>query len=276
MGVKLFDRKFAAALEDGLPTCPGVYLFHSADGEVLYVGKAVNLRKRLANYRNASRRKVHRKMRALVREATTLELRPLDSERSALLLENQLIRSLRPPYNVDGAYSFLYPAIGMSTRPEHQLFCFTTEPAHWSALEFQWFGVFRSRPRTKEAFDVLIETLSLLAHIEPKSRMPSHRPLRGSRLVAFRRFDSDLRDQMARFLGGETSEPLAYLAEALLEKPRARRESEHVQECLQSLDSFYSSDLRKLHEALVHAGTGGTFISQEQRDSLFISVHHTG
>jgi excinuclease ABC subunit C len=272
VGVKLFDRKFGKDLADGPPATPGVYLFRDKEGRVLYVGKAKHLRKRLANYRNATRRKVHRKMRLLVRRAASLDIQPLATERDALLKENELIRSLRPPFNVDGAFSFLYPAIGTCIRAEHQLFCFTTNPGAWNMFDFQWYGTFRSRPRAKEAFDVLIELLSHIAHREPKSRLPEHRPIRGSRLVAFRGLSAEVSAKLTAFLAGETAEPLGFIAEALLEKPRARREAERVQECLQRLSAFYNTDLHKLRAALNTAGIHGTFIAQEERDSLFIST----
>lgn len=270
MGVKLFDRKFGAEVVASLPSSPGIYLFRDDDGRVLYVGKAVNLRKRLLGYRNASRRKAHRKMRLLVRAATTLEVRQLGSEREALLAENQLIRSLRPPHNVDGAYSFLYPAIGLCRAEHHDLFCFTTQPETYTGFAFQWFGAFRSRPRAKEAFDVLIETLCLLAHPEPRSRLPPHPRPPGSRLVAFRQLDPALGRELEVFLAGESLAPLGRLAEHLLEKPRARRDAERVEECLHVLRSFYESDLRKLRDTLRAAGIGETFIPRDQRDALFI------
>ncbi len=270
MGVKLFDRKFGADFVSALPPSPGIYLFRDDADRVIYVGKAVNLRKRLFGYRNASRRKAHRKMRMLVRAAATLEVRELDSEREALLAENELIRSLRPPHNVDGAYSFLYPAIGVCGARDHDLFCFTTHPDKYEQFNFQWYGSFRSRPRTREAFDVLIEMLALIAHPEPRSRIPPHPRPTGSRLVAFRRLDPELRKQIELFLAGETMSPLGLLAESLLEKPRARRDAERVQERLQCLKSFYETDLSKLHAALRAAGRPGTFIDQHQRDALFI------
>ena len=270
MGLKLFDRKFGQHLADGPPASPGVYLFRAEDGSVLYVGKAKHLRKRLASYRNASRRKVHRKMRLLVRRAATLEVQPLPTERDALLKENELIRSLRPPFNVDGAFSFLYPAIGTCTLAEGQLFCFTTSPGAWTRFDFQWFGTFRSRRRAKDAFDALMELVGYLAHREPRTRLPRHRPLRGSRLVAFRRLHAEVSTRVAAFLSGETTEALTFIAESLLEKPRARQEAARVQECLQCLASFYETDLSKLRRALSAAGVRGTFIDQDQRDSLFI------
>ena len=104
-----------------LPEGPAVYLFKDEAGVVLYAGKAKNVRRRLASYRNASRRKAHRKMRTLVREAACLEVRLQPSEGEALRVENELIRSLRPRYNVDGAFDFLYPAIGTGTNESSRL-----------------------------------------------------------------------------------------------------------------------------------------------------------
>ena len=271
MGLRLFDRKFASIVKAGIPPGPGVYLFVDGLGQVIYVGKAKNLRRRLADYRNATRRKVHRKMRVLVREAASLELRPLGSEQEALLLENQLIRSLRPPYNVDGAYSFLYPAIGVATNANQVLYAFTTDTDRWGELGLHWYGVFRSRPRAKEAFDCLIELLALIGHMEPKARLPRHRLIRGARLVGFRRLDRELTGEITRFLSGHSSRPLGFLSERLVEKVRARRDAERVQECLRCLADFYTTDLCKLHHALAAAGMDGTFVPQAERDALFIN-----
>jgi excinuclease ABC subunit C len=91
-----FDDKFGEALVARAPTTAGVYRYLSVEREVLYVGKAKNLRRRLANYRNATRKKVHRKLRTLVREAHSLVYETCDSEAAALLREGELIRELKP------------------------------------------------------------------------------------------------------------------------------------------------------------------------------------
>lgn len=270
MAPRLFDRKFGTDFVAALPSVPGVYVFRDAEGVALYVGKAVDLRRRLLTYRSAGRRKVHRKMRALVRQAEVLEVQPLTSERAALLRENELIRRLRPPFNVDGAYSFLYPAIGIGAADGRDLLCFTTRPAAYERFGFSWHGAFRSRPRARQAFDALVELLSLLGHIEPVSRLPPHPVLRGSRLVAFRQLPRPVREHVADFLRGSVPAPLADLAEYLLEKPRARRDAEQVEEHLRCLAAFWETDLRKLRRALDAAGVAGGFIDQEERDALFI------
>ncbi len=91
-------RKLAA----GAPAGPGVYLFHGSDGQVLYVGKATDLRARVRSYFTGgpSRRPVEDALAATER----IETRPLGSEFEAALLELDLIRRLRPAANRRSAH----------------------------------------------------------------------------------------------------------------------------------------------------------------------------
>lgn len=272
MGLRAFDKKFGVALVESLPTGPGIYLFRNAEQGVLYVGKAKNLRRRLQSYRNASRRKVHRKMRTLVREASSIEVRAQESESAALLEENALILALRPPYNVDGAFAFLYPAVGLGRRDDHTLLCFSTQPEAYAELGLSWFGAFRSRPRAKESFDALVDLLALIGHLSRRARLPPHKSIRGSRLVGLRQLPPELAEGLSHFLGGEDRGLLPTLSTALLNKPRARHDAARVEECLRLLDGFYEADTRKLRLALQRLGRTDTYVPQEERDSLFISA----
>ena len=270
MGLKRFDRKFGAELLSELPAAPAVYLFKDEDGTVLYAGKAKNVRRRLQSYRNATRRKVHRKMRKLVREASSLEVRLQPTERDALLLENELIRTLRPPYNVEGAYAFLYPAIGTAVRHHQSFFCFTTRIGAYRGFGLCWHGTFRSRSRALEAFEALMALLELVGHREPASRLPDLPRVRGSRFVAFRRVE-ELVPSLERLLAGESQAALRELAVRLLEKPAARSEASQVGEDLRCLEAFFHNDARKLRDTLRAAGRRGHFVRQEERDRLFIA-----
>jgi excinuclease ABC subunit C len=267
-----FDRKFGADWLRELPAAPGVYLFRGQRGEVLYAGKAKDVRRRLQGYRNATRRKAHRKMRALVRAAQSLEVRLQPSEREALLVENELIRTLRPPYNVDGAFSFLYPAIGVGRRAHQALLAFTTNPDAWRELDLRWHGSFRSRRRARGAFDALVGLLEFLAHAEPRSRLPRVARHRGSRLVAFRQLDPALLEGIGRLLAGESLAAVEELSLRLLEKASARREAERVEADLRRVAAFYRSDLAKLRDALRAAGRSGSYVPQGERDALFLST----
>ncbi|HEY8122978.1 MAG TPA: nucleotide excision repair endonuclease [Myxococcota bacterium] len=271
MGAPLFDRKFGADRLRELPRGPGVYLFHDAEGRVLYAGKAKDLRRRLAGYRNASRRKTHRKMRTLVREAASLEIRPQASETQALLLENELIRTLHPPYNVDGAYAFLYPTLGVGRHGERMLLAFTATPEAWSALDVRWHGCFRSRARARAAFDALAALLARIGHREPMSRLPRVPLRRGVRLEAFRRVPPELAAAADSFLAGDSPELLALLFERLLESPSARREAAEVQQQLRTLADFARKDVAALRRVLQRTGRSG-WVRGEERDALFIAA----
>jgi DNA polymerase III epsilon subunit family exonuclease len=89
------------SLARGAPARPGVYLFHGVDGQVLYVGRARDLRARLRSYFSSERQRpaVEAALLALER----VEWRVLGSELEAALEELRLIRDLRPPANARGA-----------------------------------------------------------------------------------------------------------------------------------------------------------------------------
>ncbi len=269
--VNAFDRKFGPERLDGLPSGPGVYLFTDDRRRVLYVGKAKNLRRRLAAYRNASRRKAHRKMRALVRHATHLEVRRQESERAALKLENELIQELEPPFNVEGRYSFLYPAIGFARTRERTLLCFTTHLDAWAPFELRWCGVFRSRLRARAAFDALVDVACRLGHRERSATLHAPR-LRGSRLVGVRRLAPDVATAVESYLVLAAPEALPRLCRALLERPQARHEAAEVEAHLRTLEAFRRSDLEPLLDALRRGGREGSFVVQRERDRLFIDA----
>lgn len=270
--MKRFDRKFGTDFLSELPTTPAVYLYKDEAGTVIYVGKAMNIRRRLASYRNASRRKVHRKMRMLVEEASGLEVRLQESDREARRVENHLIRELRPRFNVEGAYEFLYPAIGIVRTELHTLLCFTTSPDAWDAYGFRWYGTFRSRHRAKDAFDTLVDVLSLLAHRERSAALGERPDVKGSRLAGLRQLDPRLLAAVEDWLRGHSTEGLSTLSRALIEKPRARREAEQVQAWLHTLRSFHETDLAKLNDALRRTGREGHYVPQNERDTLFIDA----
>ncbi len=272
--MKRFDRKFGEDFLSGLPQTPAVYLFKNEAGEVLYTGKAKNIRRRLADYRNAGRRKAHRKMRTIVREAHSVEVRLQGSEAEALLVENQLIRELRPRYNVDGAFEFLYPAIGTGLHDRNIVLCFTSEPDYFEGLDLRWHGTFRPRWRASDAFDSLVGLFSQLGHVEPHSRLPKAPRRKGSRLVSIRRLPEDLLLRTRCFLDGEDDVLLEKLFTHLLEQREARRVASEVEEQLRFLEDFYRYDVRRLREARVAAGQSQPFVPGAERDSLFIRTRH--
>lgn len=81
-----------------LPHQPGVYQYFDADDKILYVGKAKDLKKRVSSYFN--KKQEHGKTRVLVRKIVTIKHIVVETETDALLLENNLIKTYQPRYNI--------------------------------------------------------------------------------------------------------------------------------------------------------------------------------
>jgi excinuclease ABC subunit C len=97
------------SLLDSLPTKPGCYLMRNAEGTIIYVGKAVNLRNRVRSYFHANQPDA--KTRQLVRRIADLEWIVVGSELEALILEMNLIKRHRPQYNIRMKDDKRYPYI---------------------------------------------------------------------------------------------------------------------------------------------------------------------
>lgn len=96
-----------------LTTKPGVYRMLGASGEVLYVGKAKNLKSRVSSY--FQRNIPNAKTRALVAQICNVEITTTHTENEALILENNLIKSLKPRYNIllrdDKSYPYIFLSV---------------------------------------------------------------------------------------------------------------------------------------------------------------------
>ena len=101
---------------DALPSKPGVYQFKNADGKVIYVGKAQNLCNRVRQYFHKSRF-VDARIDAMISKISDVELTVTDTEIEALILEANLIKQLKPRYNVLLKDDKCYPYIAITKEP---------------------------------------------------------------------------------------------------------------------------------------------------------------
>jgi len=104
-----------AAKIRSLPTSAGVYLYKNAEGDVIYVGKAKNLRSRVSSYFHEARI-ADAKTDTLVREAVDVDYVVVDNEKEALALENNLIKQKKPRFNIllrdDKTYPYVKLTLG--------------------------------------------------------------------------------------------------------------------------------------------------------------------
>lgn len=104
-----------------LPTAPGVYQFRNRAGKVIYVGKAKNLKNRVRSYFRDSRQ-LFGKTLVLVGHIADLEVIITSSEVEALILENNLIKELKPRYNVNLKDDKTYPYLVVTNEPFPRIF----------------------------------------------------------------------------------------------------------------------------------------------------------
>ena len=100
-----------------IPTQPGVYRFRDAEGRVLYVGKAKNLRARLSNY-FAPLHTLHERTRRMVTTATSVEWTVVGSDVESLQLEYMWIQEFSPPFNVRYKDDKSYPYMAITLADE--------------------------------------------------------------------------------------------------------------------------------------------------------------
>lgn len=138
-----------------IPHQPGCYKYYSEEGELLYVGKAKDLRKRVGSYFNKTQDNF--KTRKLVSLIQNIEFTVTDTEHDAFLLENSLIKHYQPKYNIDLKDDKTYPYIVI--KKEHFPRVFLTRRLIRDGSEY--LGPFTSVGRVRELMELIRHNIPL-------------------------------------------------------------------------------------------------------------------
>ena len=141
---------------NSLPLAPGVYLMHSRDGEVIYVGKAKKLKNRVSQYFQAGRGH-NLKTHAMVGQVDDFDTIIVGSEFEALVLENALIKQYMPRYNILLKDDKGYPFVRLS-REAYPKFSIVSRVSDDGA---RYFGPYGGRFETRSALDAVRAALHL-------------------------------------------------------------------------------------------------------------------
>ncbi len=207
-----------------LPTRPGVYRMQDARGDVLYVGKARALRNRVSNYTQVDR--LPRRLQRMVSQTRSMTIVTTESEAEALLLEAQLIKRFRPPYNVllrdDKSFPFIL------LREDH---AFPRVQLHRGArkIKGQYYGPFAGAGEVRKTLNAL-QKLFLLrsctdSYFNNRSRPCLLYQIRRCSAPCVGRIDetayAELTSDAQDFLGGKSTKVQGKLGDAMTKAAEA-------------------------------------------------------
>jgi excinuclease ABC subunit C len=109
-----------SSIANTIPVQPGIYKYYDGASELLYVGKAKNLRKRVSSYFSKSYSSY--KTQELVHRIKSIEFTIVSSEQDAFLLENSLIKNFQPIFNINLKDDKTYPFIVIKNEPFPRVF----------------------------------------------------------------------------------------------------------------------------------------------------------
>ena len=251
-----------------LPERPGVYLMHGEDGEVLYVGKAVNLKKRVKQY---FAKTVNRgpQILKMIEEIAWFETITVDNETEALILECNLIKEHKPRYNTllmdDKAYPYLRLTNEMFPRLSY---------AHQMKRDgSEYFGPYADKGAAKETSRLLQSLFSLrtcsrklpetIGKERPCLNHEMHRcPAPCAGLITAEEYAENVR-QARRFLKGDYA-PVIRMRE---EKMKAASDNLDFEEAARFRDRI--EDIRSMSDRQKVSDTGG-----EDMDVLVLALEN--
>ena len=139
----------------GIPQQPGIYKYYNAGNELIYVGKAKNIRKRVNSYfiKNLSSYKTHE----LVRRINRIEFTIVNSEQDAFLLENSLIKEFQPIFNINLKDDKSYPFIIIKNEPFPRVFLTRKRVNDGS----EYLGPYTSVKKVRELIEFTRQTIPL-------------------------------------------------------------------------------------------------------------------
>lgn len=144
-------RRFAVPETPALPNRPGVYVMAEPRGRPLYVGKSVDLRRRVSSYLRTPI-ELTRNMHDLMQLTGRIEVVPVNSELEALLLEDRLIREWQPPFNVQRRTGLRRRYLRLTVAEPFPRLTLAAEPAGDGAV---YFGPFRHATAASRLFGLL-------------------------------------------------------------------------------------------------------------------------
>lgn len=256
------ERVNAAMLEKP-PHEPGVYTMYGRKDEVLYVGKAKDLFKRITSYRYSKSKKVQ----SMIAQINRIGFEICKTEMDAVLLENLLIRSLRPPFNHANKKPETYYYISTKRRGNRKEFRLSMRVLDDYT---KVYGCFKGHARVRKGLGALLKLLYLehknlkSAHYLPSQLLGRMAPLRFTTEV-----DKRTQKRVHDFLMGHSVELYSRFNELVLNQQfRDKFTLKYFENELEQLQIFYALGPERNMLMKKELDLGSHLIRQEQLDDF--------
>lgn len=206
------------------PSLPGCYIYKGEDDEILYIGKAKNLKKRISSYFN----KIHldKKTSILVSKIRAIEFIATNSEIEAFILEDSLIKKNKPPYNIDLKDSKSYAYIEITSENFPRLNVIRSDLLKQRKNNSQVYGPFVSADSREKILNTLNKTFKL----RTCKKLPKRKCLRYDigicsapciKKISRENYSKDVKEA-EYVLSGKTSELVKKLTEEMKKQSNAK------------------------------------------------------
>jgi len=260
--------RLGAEFFKSVPQTPGIYIMRGADGEILYVGKAKNLRVRLNSYKRARPETVSRKVLRLLHFVVEIVWEECESEMDALIRENRLLREEDPPFNVLNTRPDTYYFIVLKPVPGGVIFRLTM---HENAQKGLIFGAFKGRALVREGYAALLRLIWVSQNGDERFEWPTRLTRRTPPNIYTIDLPQAWWPNLKRLLSGASDKLLVELTERLLTNEKIPRwVYALIQEDIETVREFYERCPWKNRGLRRHHGVKGRVIHQDELDDLLV------
>lgn len=264
---------------DALPREPGIYKMYGRKGELLYVGKAKNLRNRIFTYRRAKVGRVSRKTVRLIRKVHNIELERCKDEKAALLKENELIRLERPEFNRAKKAPETYYFIHLGEEDNEWTFRLNMREQTDGKKEWLSFGAFKGHSLVRRSLGGLLRLLYIMeyridsTHLLPPVLLKNLTPM-NYRLPLSAKDPATEYDMIQSLLSGSSDQFFERCSEYLgNDDLHEKHIGKLILEDMEVVKQFYEKSCRKNFEIAERFNLASHIIPQKKLDDYLIELH---
>jgi excinuclease UvrABC nuclease subunit len=277
--------RFGDLFFQNIPQNPGIYIMLSKESEPLYIGKAKCLKNRVKQYANAKPGTMPERILEMMEITSKIEWRICRTEQEAILLENEYLHAIRPPFNIASTEAEHYLFIGVKKDPTKNNFQKNSKKSPLVRINFQLssrrallkneylvFGCFKHRPKIKSGYTALMRLIYACTHENQRFQYPAKISRVSPPWIYSAQIPLQWEEKLHHFLKGKSKSLLHLIFNQLLENefiPPFMHPS--LQEDLETVQTFFRIGPQHNYRMKKKHGLKTQIITHQRMDMLIRS-----